>query len=93
YTAAFLDVLKKYEGTLLAVDDTPDAVEGEWPHQRMVIAAFESRDAWWRCYRSSEYSAIVEDRLASTTALVLVVEGVREPYKADTQRPGRADGR
>jgi uncharacterized protein (DUF1330 family) len=35
YAAGFMDVLKRFDGRLLAADESPDRVEDSWPHQRV----------------------------------------------------------
>jgi uncharacterized protein (DUF1330 family) len=76
YASRFMDVLGRYEGRLLASDSQPRLVLGEWDREKVVILAFEDEagfDAWWT---SPEYREISVDRVASTTATVLLVQGL-----------------
>ena len=50
-------------------------LEGEWPHPRLVIIEFPSRDAAEGWYNSSEYQKIIELRLSSTVANLIIVDG------------------
>ena len=40
YQAGFPEVFAKYRGELLAVDESPRVVEGEWPYTRTVLIKF-----------------------------------------------------
>lgn len=76
YVAAFMPVLNAYGGRLLAADDRPDVLEGEWQRDKVVIVEFPDAaalDAW---ANSPEYRAIALDRIAATDAIVLKVQGV-----------------
>ena len=77
YASRFLKVLERFEGRLLAADESPDVVEGEWTHQKVVLIAFPSRPAFERWASSPEYQEISKDRVASTTGTVLLVAGLR----------------
>src|SRR5262245_34196310 len=50
-------------------------LEGEWPHRRLVIIEFPSREAAERWYRSPEYQKIIGLRLNSTVGNLVIVEG------------------
>src|SRR4051812_45989546 len=76
YAVQFLDVLAGFDGRLLAADEGPEVVEGDWPHQKVVLIEFPDRGALDRWAGSDAYQAIAVDRLASTTGSVLVIEGL-----------------
>ena len=40
YQSRFMEVFKPFGGTLLAVDDAVQVIEGEWPRTRLVLASF-----------------------------------------------------
>ncbi|WP_374470133.1 DUF1330 domain-containing protein [Phenylobacterium sp.] len=75
YAAAFLPVLKAHGGRLLASEETPEALEGEWDGRKLVLLAFEDRAAALRWAESPEYRAIAEDRIAGSDAIVVLAEG------------------
>lgn len=75
YAAAFMPVLKQYGGRLLVSEENPEALEGEWDGRKLVLLAFESRDAALRWSNSPEYQEIAKDRLAGSDAIVLLAEG------------------
>jgi uncharacterized protein (DUF1330 family) len=77
YAAGFMDVLERYGGRLLAADSQPTLIEGEWERERVVLLEFDDADAFERWWSSPEYREISGDRIASTTATVLLVSGSR----------------
>jgi len=76
YVARFMRVFQRFEGTVLAADESPVVVEGEWAHQKVILMAFPDRAAFERWAYSPEYREISEDRVASTTGTVLLVNGI-----------------
>ena len=75
YAARFMGVLAKFAGRLLA-DESPVLLEGEWPHQKVVLIEFEDADEARRWASSPEYREIAVDREGSTTATILSVTGL-----------------
>lgn len=75
YEARFLDVLAKYDGRLLAVDDAPVALEGKWERDRVVLLEFPDADEAKRWMTSPEYQEIVGDRHAASEAIILQARG------------------
>ena len=43
YQAAFMEVFQRYSGTLLAADEAPQVVEGEWQLDKAVVMSFPTR--------------------------------------------------
>jgi uncharacterized protein (DUF1330 family) len=79
YVARFLGVLQKFEGRLLAADESPVVLEGEWSHQKVILIAFPDRAEFERWAFSPEYREISKDRIAATTGAVLLVHGFPQP--------------
>ena len=75
YLANFMDILKKYDGCLIASDPGPIVVEGAWEHEKIVILAFADSDKLGTWANSPEYQEISKDRIAGTQGCVLVVKG------------------
>ena len=46
YQARFFGVFSRYRGTLLAADAHPQVLEGEWPHDKVVLMAFHDEAAF-----------------------------------------------
>lgn len=76
YAALFMDVLRRYDGRLLAADEHPQAVEGEWRHDKVMLVEFDDEPAFRSWSTSADYAAIAGDRLASTTGSVLLLRGL-----------------
>lgn len=76
YVAAFMPVLTKYGGPLLAAEDRPAVVEGQWSGDKVIVMAFPDRDAFTRWANSAEYLEISKDRVAATEGVVLLVRGL-----------------
>ncbi|MEO7177205.1 MAG: DUF1330 domain-containing protein [Allosphingosinicella sp.] len=80
YAAAFMPVLIQYGGRLLAADEAPAVLEGEWAGQKLNIISFADSRSASRWMESEEYRAIAVDRLAASEGVVLLVQGFgREP--------------
>ncbi len=75
YAAAFMPVLIQYGGRLLAADEAPAVLEGEWGGGKLNIIGFEDEPAARRWMESPEYRAIAVDRLAASDGIVLLVQG------------------
>jgi uncharacterized protein (DUF1330 family) len=76
YVARFMQVFQRFEGTVLAADESPVVVEGEWAHQKVILMSFPDRKAFERWASSPDYQEISKDRVASTTGTVLLVNGL-----------------
>ncbi|MCE2391077.1 MAG: DUF1330 domain-containing protein [Proteobacteria bacterium] len=61
---------------VLAYDDAPTPVEGEWGGPRTVIVEFESEEAFRAWYDSPEYQQAVKLRIASTRSTAAVIHGL-----------------
>jgi uncharacterized protein (DUF1330 family) len=84
YAAAFMPVLRRYGGQLVAADEAPEVMEGRWRGDKVVVVAFPDREALLRWARSPEYEEIAVDRRAATDGVVLVVRGIgAEPSPGD----------
>lgn len=76
YQARFMPVLNKYGGRLLAADENPRVVEGEWDREKIVLLSFADEAAFSRFAESPEYQEIATDRKAGSDAVVLLVRGL-----------------
>jgi uncharacterized protein (DUF1330 family) len=76
YMSRFMPVLEKYSGKLLAADDTPRVLEGEWwDRNKVVLMEFADKDAFRAWATSPEYTEIAADRKAGADAVVLLIKG------------------
>jgi uncharacterized protein (DUF1330 family) len=76
YQAKFMGVMKHFQGRVLAGDETPLVVEGEWNKKKVVLLSFPDEKAFRDWAESPEYQKISEDRKAGSSAVVLLVKGI-----------------
>ena len=76
YSAAFMEVFSRFEGTLLAVDETPEVIEGEWTATRLVLMSFPDAEAFRAWFDSPAYQAIAQHRHAGSTGVVMLAKGL-----------------
>jgi uncharacterized protein (DUF1330 family) len=77
YMSRFMPVLEKYNGKLLAADDAPRVLEGQWwDRNKVVLMEFADKDAFRAWASSPEYNEIAEDRKASADVVVLLIKGI-----------------
>lgn len=77
YQARFMPILQKYKGRLLAADESPRVLEGEWwDRNKVVLMAFDDKDAFRAWASSPEYTEISKDRKAGADAVVLLIKGL-----------------
>jgi uncharacterized protein (DUF1330 family) len=76
YEQGFMEIFARYGGTILAVDDNPNVLEGAWPHTRTVLMSFPSTEDLERWYRSPEYQSIARHRFAASRADVVVIKAL-----------------
>lgn len=75
YAAAFMPVLIRYGGRLLAADEAPQILEGADDRRKVNIIAFPDEAAARRWMDSPGYAAIAADRLAASTGDVVLIQG------------------
>ncbi|VWB51821.1 DUF1330 domain-containing protein [Burkholderia lata] len=79
YQARFMEVFRRFDGRLLAADDAPVALEGEWDRNKVVLMSFADEVSARRFIESPEYREISEDRHAGSDTLALLVHGLPLP--------------
>ena len=75
YEAGFMEIFAQYGGEMLAVDEAPTVLEGQWPHTRTVLIRFAdkvSADAW---YKSDAYQQLACHRWEASAADVAILQG------------------
>ena len=76
YEAGFMEIFAQYGGEMLAVDESPTVLEGQWPHTRTVLIRFADKaaaDAW---YKSDSYQELARHRWEASGADIAVLQGV-----------------
>lgn len=76
YEQGFMDIFSRYEGKLLAVDESPTVLEGEWPWTRTVLLEFPDQAKLRAWYDSAEYQALAQHRFEASQAAIAVIEGL-----------------
>jgi uncharacterized protein (DUF1330 family) len=77
YQAGFLDVFRHYRGTLLAADEAPQVLEGDWDREKVVLMSFPDEAAFHDWAQSPEYQEISKHRLAGADTLLLLAKGMQ----------------
>jgi uncharacterized protein (DUF1330 family) len=77
YQAAFMEIFQRYSGTLLAADEAPRLIEGEWDRDKVVLMSFPDEAAFREWAESPEYQRISDDRRAGADTLVVLVQAIR----------------
>jgi uncharacterized protein (DUF1330 family) len=76
YEAGFMEIFQRYRGELLAVEEQPAVIEGDWKHTRTVLLRFPDRAEAERWYQSPEYQAIAQHRWNASRANVALLQGL-----------------
>lgn len=77
FVANYAEVFGKFGGKLLAADDAPRVLEGEWwDRNKVVLMEFPDAAAFSAWATSPEYNAIAVDRVAGAEAVVLLIKGL-----------------
>jgi uncharacterized protein (DUF1330 family) len=77
YQSRFMEVMSHYKGRVLAADENPKVIEGQWDREKLVLLSFPDEAAFQEWADSSAYQEIAKDRKAGSTAVVLLVEGIK----------------
>lgn len=70
-------IFSKYNGKYLAVDNSPDVLEGEWNYTRSVIITFPTKEEFNNWYYSKEYQEILKHRLEGAICDSILVAGLK----------------
>jgi uncharacterized protein (DUF1330 family) len=74
YRKAVLPTIEAFGGKFVVRGGNLKVMEGKWPHPRLVILEFPSREAAEAWYKSPEYQKIIGLRLGSTDTNLIIVE-------------------
>jgi uncharacterized protein (DUF1330 family) len=78
YLAGFDDIFSKYKGQVVAVEDAPRVLEGNWPANRTVLIKFPNDEELRRWYDSETYQQLAKHRKAAAIATAAIVTGREE---------------
>ena len=76
YEAGFMEIFNAYGGTLLAVEEAPTVLEGDWACTRNIIAEFLDKDSALAWYNSDAYQSLMKHRLAGSTGSIAILSGL-----------------
>ena len=76
YQAKFMGVMKRFQGRVLAADESPKVIEGSWDRDKVVVLSFPDETSFREWADSPEYQEISKDRKAGSEAVVLLVRGI-----------------
>lgn len=76
YGAQAPATLEPFGGKLLVRGGALSKLEGDWPHDTVIVIEFPSRDAAEGWYDSEAYTAIRPLRNKSATSNFVIVDGV-----------------
>ena len=76
YAAGFAEIFSQYEGKMLAVDEAPESLEGEWPYTRTVLIEFPNDEDAMAWYKSPEYQKLAKHRFAASSANLVKIYGM-----------------
>lgn len=74
YQAKFLEVFGKFKGELLAADEKPEIIEGDWSREKVVLLRFPDKKSFEEWAFSPEYREIAKDRRAGSDGTFLLVK-------------------
>ena len=76
YEAGFMAIFSRYQGKMLAVEEQPELLEGQWPHSRTVLVEFPDREqamAWYQC---EHYQALAQHRKRASSGNLVLIKGL-----------------
>lgn len=79
YQARFFGVFKGSGGKLLAGDENPIVLEGDWPRDKVVMMSFPDEQQATGFLDSPAYREIAKDRIAGADTIALLVHGLPAP--------------
>jgi uncharacterized protein (DUF1330 family) len=77
YRDGFRQIFPESNGRILAVDDSPDVLEGDWNYTRTILTEFPSKAEAMAFYDSEAYQRLCEIRWAACDTNFILVEGTK----------------
>ena len=75
YRKGVMATLQEFGGRFIVRGGQLTVVEGEWPHHRLVVVEFPSRQAAEGWYHSPAYQELLPMRLRSAAGNLIIVDG------------------
>jgi uncharacterized protein (DUF1330 family) len=76
YLEHFDEIFSRYNGEYLAIDESPDILEGSWEYTKSVLVKFGSREEFDAWYYSDDYQKILKHRLNSAGCDTILLKGL-----------------
>ena len=76
YRKLVTSTIEQFGGQVIVRGGKFSLMEGDWPHRRVAIIEFPSREAAEGWYQSPEYQRIIPLRKNSTAGVLVIVDGV-----------------
>lgn len=76
YRARFGAVFSRFDGRVLAADESPQVLEGETDREKVVLLAFPDEASARAFVADPEYQEISKDRHAGADTVSLLVKGL-----------------
>jgi uncharacterized protein (DUF1330 family) len=76
YLANVDEVFEKYNGKYLAVDESPELLEGYWNYTKSVLIEFKTKRDFENWYYSEDYQQILKYRLSSADCDSILIKGI-----------------
>jgi uncharacterized protein (DUF1330 family) len=76
YQARFMPIFQRYDGAMLAIDESPTIIEGSSDIEKVVLISFPDEPAFRAWADSPEYQEISKDRRQGADTVVLLVKGL-----------------
>lgn len=75
YLENFDEIFSRHQGKVLAVDESPTILEGDWKYTKSVLIRFDSRQAFEDWYFSRDYQQIMKYRLNAAKCDTILIHG------------------
>lgn len=76
YLENFDDIFSRFRGEYLAIDESPQLLEGTWEYTKSVLIKFDSKADFEAWYFSEDYQNILKHRLRAAKCDTILLEGV-----------------
>jgi uncharacterized protein (DUF1330 family) len=70
------DIFSRCSGEYLAVDESPEILEGDWNYTKFVLIKFRSKQDFNDWYYSEDYQSILKHRLNASQCDTILIEGL-----------------
>lgn len=78
YAQAVFELVSKMGGHYIVLGGNVETLEGDWPHQSLVVHEWPSREQALRFWYSPEYQKIKELRVGKGNFVVVIADGLEE---------------